>query len=85
MPAAARRARPATLLRCREQEAFEVRMSVSSSMLVDVLVRSPWLMRGVTFTIAALLVMRVLFAVRPKSGQPKKKTTFGDRAWSSHG
>ena len=53
-------------------------------MLVDVLVRSPWLMRGVTFTIAALLVMRVLFAVRPKSGQPKKKTTFGDRAWSSH-
>jgi len=53
-------------------------------MLVDVLVRSPWLMRGVAFMIAALLALRVMFAVRPKGGQPKKKTTFGDRAWSSH-
>ena len=53
-------------------------------MLVDILVRSPWLMRGVALTIAALLAMRVLFAVRSKGGQPKKKTNFGDRAWSSH-
>ena len=66
------------------QEVSEVRMSVSTSMLVDVLVKSPWLMRGIALTIAALLAMRVVFAVRSKGGQPKKRTTFGDRAWSSH-
>ena len=59
-------------------------MSVSPSILVEVLVKSPWLMRGALVMIAALLAMRVLFALRPKGGQPKKKTVFGDRAWSSH-
>jgi hypothetical protein len=57
-------------------------MSVSPSFLVDALIQFPWLMRGLVLITAALLAMRVLFAVRPRGGQPKK-TNFSDRAWSS--
>jgi hypothetical protein len=57
-------------------------MSVSPSVLVDVLLKFPWLMRVVVLMTAALLAIRVLFAVRPRGGQPKKPN-FSDRAWSS--
>ena len=57
-------------------------MSELTSTLTAALIKSPWLLRAVVLTTVALLAMRVLFAVRQKRGQPKRKTHFGSRAWS---